>query len=55
MKYANLINPLRARICTTFKYKMFKIHFWVYKAPRNSLQLHFLSNGFSARESSSRK
>ena len=28
-----------------FKNKVFKTHFWVYEAPLNSFQLHFLSNG----------
>ena len=27
------------------KNKIFTIHFWVYKAPLNSYQLHFLSDG----------
>ena len=29
------------------KIKIFKIHFWMYKAPRNSSHLHFLTNGSS--------
>ena len=31
-------------------YKMFEIHFWAYKAPTNSFQVHFLSNVSSKRE-----
>ena len=39
-------------IALPIKIKCFKIHFWVYKVPHNSFQLHFLrvSNGSSERE-----